>query len=94
MPSLYEGFGIAALEAAAAGLPLFLSRNIPKDFEFYTKCTYLSVDDSPEDWASSIIKNTYLCSERKSGAEEVIKAGYDISENRRAIEELYKENAL
>ena len=30
-PSIFEGFGIAALEAQAAGLPVICSEHIPKE---------------------------------------------------------------
>lgn len=33
MPSLTEGFGIAAVEAQAAGLPCFLSEGVPREVE-------------------------------------------------------------
>ena len=89
MPSLYEGFGLAALEASASGLPLFLSENMPKDMNFYSKCTYLSIKTDPKIWAKEIMligRNP----EREKGVAEVKHAGYDITSNINAFEAIYE----
>ena len=88
MPSLHEGFGIAALEAATSGLPIFISKNMPREFEFYSKCKYLSIGDTANRWANEIVKYEEK-NNRDRGADEVIAAGYDFDSNKLMIEKLY-----
>lgn len=88
MPSLHEGFGIAALEAAASGLPIFLSDKIPRDFEFYNRNKYLSIDASPKIWAKHII-DVNVDYDRRCGADEVKRNGFDIMDNSKKLEEIY-----
>lgn len=88
MPSLYEGFSLAALEAATAGLPIFFSDNIPKNFSFYSECYYISLNKSPKEWAEFILrKGTDI--NRKLGLNKVKEAGYDIIQNAEVFESLY-----
>jgi glycosyltransferase EpsF len=89
MPSLYEGFPIAALEAAASGLPLFLSDNITKEFSFYSRCKYLSIMADPKIWAQEVLRVDRNV-DRKKAVVEVKRAGYDLTTNIRAFEALYK----
>lgn len=89
MPSLYEGFGIAALEAAASGLPIFLSDNIPKDFGFYDKAYYLPLSSGSDYWAEFISCN-FINRNRENCFLEVIDAGFDLDESKKQIEEIYR----
>ena len=57
MPSRTEGFGLAALEALSAGLPLLVSGNTGlrealKDVLYGSSCVVKSED--PKDWANAI----------------------------------------
>lgn len=88
MPSISEGFGIAALEAAASGLPIFLSDSITKELGFYSRHKYLSIDEKPDVWAKAI--NGYqLDYDRQQGAIEAAQGGYDIRENTKILEGIY-----
>ena len=57
MPSKTEGFGLTALEAMSAGLPILMSGNSGfgealRGLPFGTSCVIESVD--PKDWAKAI----------------------------------------
>ena len=95
MPSLYEGFGIAALEAAASGLPILLSTNIPNDFKFYSQYFTDTLETGPKNWATKIenILN-YNHYNRENGYNEVYKAGFDLSSNVDIINHIYGVKSL
>lgn len=44
LPSRYEGLGMAAIEAQAAGLKCLLSESVPKEADVTGKCVYLPDD--------------------------------------------------
>lgn len=52
MPSLYEGFGIAALEGQAAGLPCLLSDRITREVKVMDDVKYLPIDN--RQWVNAI----------------------------------------
>lgn len=89
MPSLYEGFSLAAVEAICSGLPIFFSENVQKNFEFYDKCFYISLKKSPKYWANKILEisnNT----ERKDGKTFIKTAGLDLIDNVDKFTSLYE----
>lgn len=53
MPSLFEGLGIAAVEAQAANLPCVLSDTIPQQVNLGL-CQFISLEESPATWAEAI----------------------------------------
>lgn len=90
MTSLYEGFGIAALEAAASGLPLYLSNHIPEDLKFVKRHKYLSIDIDPIVWARELNECEIENYDRLDGAVEVINNGFCINDNIRILEGIYE----
>lgn len=87
-PSLYEGLGIVAIEAQAAGLQCVVADTIPRE-AFITKNIHaLSLKESLENWSKEILKynNGY---ERKDTSEIIRKSGYDIKEVAKGLEEFY-----
>ena len=54
-PSLYEGFGITAVENEVNGKYVFISSNLSKDIIISNKIFCLSLNDSKTIWANEII---------------------------------------
>lgn len=86
-PSLFEGFGIAALEAQAAGLPAVVSKRIPPECMITDCISSLELDFSAEIWANRLIEAAK--NERKNRFSEIKRAGFDIAENAKFLQDFY-----
>ena len=88
-PSLSEGLGIVAIEAQCFGLPCFINETLPPELYINHNVYGISLKKSPEEWAKMILEksNTKICEE--AAKENVKKAGYDINETVRMLEEFY-----
>lgn len=86
-PSLFEGFGIAALEAQAAGLPAVVSKRIPPECMITDCISSLELDFSAEIWANRLIEAAK--NERKNRFSEIKRAGFDIVENAKFLQDFY-----
>ena len=90
-PSLYEGLGIALIEAQTSGLPCVISDKVP-DESILTKdlVTVMSLEQSAEEWAAHIVSR--LGVERYNRVDEIKARGYDIAETAKWLEEFYLEH--
>lgn len=88
-PSLFEGLGIAGIEAQAAGLPVFCSDHIPAEARVSSQFYRLSLRDAPSKWAEAIQAVARHKGDRCRGAEQVRAAGFEITEVARKIEIAY-----
>ncbi|MBS6294162.1 MAG: glycosyltransferase family 1 protein [Veillonella sp.] len=86
MPSLFEGFGIVAIEAQAASLPTIISDQFPKEIDVSMYITRLSLDIEVKKWAEAIINSSKY--NRVSCYEEIKAAGYDIGNETERVEKL------
>ena len=87
-PSLYEGLGIAAVEAQAAGLKTLCSENIP-DEAIVTDLFYqIKLSDGIEKWIEVIVNNMKY--ERKDTTNEIKSKGYDAKTSAKILEKIYK----
>lgn len=76
-PSLFEGLGIAAIEAQATGLPVFMSDRIPESVNVYN-CKVISLESSSDIWAKEINKTNINIENRKKGYFKVKNSEYNI----------------
>ncbi len=77
-PSLFEGLGIAAVEAQAAGLTVVCSENVPRETTVTDRCFRAALSDGTSAWAKALL-NTAAEAERSPMAAEAVKcAGFDI----------------
>lgn len=81
-PSIFEGFGIVAIEAQCAGLPTICSSQVPSDVDITPLCQHLMLNDDISVWVSAITKalNNSVDS-RDTYADRVKRAGYDIRDS-------------
>lgn len=87
-PSLWEGLGIAVIEAQAAGLYCVVSERIPEEVDIGADLIKtLNLSDGVTAWAHAI--NSIKIEHREGKFDLVKRAGFDISDNAKKIEEFY-----
>ena len=78
-PSVFEGLGIALLEAQATGLTCIASKDvIPVEVKVTPQLQFVSLKESAEVWADRILNAEY-CEKRDTLFQLAMKAGYDIN---------------
>lgn len=89
-PSLYEGLPVTLVETQTSGLPCVISDKVP-DESIITKklVTVKKLTDAPKEWAKHM--NDRLTEKRYDRTQEVIDAGFDISETAKWLEKFYLE---
>lgn len=92
VPSLYEGFGIVAVESQAAGLPTIVSDRLPKDVHITSLVESVPLEAGIGTWAAAILKHRNSDA-RVSPTSEIGQAGFDVTEEARKLERLYLELA-
>lgn len=87
-PSLFEGLGIAAVEAQASGLPVVCSCNhTPQELEITEHFIWLDLNDPVDQWADALL--TAGNADRTDAWTAVEKAGYSIGSTVKQLEKLY-----
>ena len=89
LPSIVEGLGIVAIEAQAAGLPCYVSDNVPNEVAISDMCEVFKLADGPDFLANRIVKRN-LPIERKNMENLIKEAGYDLKSNIAIFENLYE----
>ena len=83
-PSIREGLPVTLIEAQATGLPCLISENISPDVDVSKLAKRLPID-SPELWAEEMLKKQ----ERMDVKADIIKAGFDVKDSAKKMQELY-----
>lgn len=87
-PSFFEGLGIVAVEAQAAGLPCLLSETIPEEAHVTNLAEVLSLKDPIQMWRDKILEHTSR-QDRVVTEKQIRANGYDISETSNWLENFY-----
>ena len=88
MPSLWEGLGIAAIEAQASGLPTLVSTRFPSDVEVTNQLQFLPLQD--KSWINAITKVEIEKKSNRSNNNKIIRsAGYDMQLSSQIIRDVY-----
>lgn len=87
-PSLFEGLGIAAIEAQAAGLKTLCSDGVPQEAKITALAEHLSLKSGAEAWADKLLEynNGY---ERRDMSMEIKASGYDVKSTAEELEKIY-----
>lgn len=88
LPSRFEGLGIAAIEAAASGLPCAVSDSVPEDIEVTPSIFRVPLEISA--WREVAEKIMGLPIDRPKGAGLVMSAGYDIKGQAGILQAVYE----
>ncbi len=87
-PSLYEGMGLAVIEAQASGLPCLISENIPEEADIVPELiTRLPLSSPVDRWADNAVSLVHA--DRPVTADEALRTAEESQFNiRRSISEL------
>ena len=86
-PSFYEGLGVAAVEAQAAGVYTYCSSAVPEEVKVTNLCKLLELNNLDK-WVSEI-ENIIPYHKHPDTYMQIKKAGYDIHDTAKWLEELY-----
>ncbi|MCI9079046.1 MAG: glycosyltransferase family 1 protein [Lachnospiraceae bacterium] len=91
-PSLFEGLGIAVIEAQASGLPCITSDEIPEEACVPGGVLRIPLEKTASYWAEQVLKYKAIKKERKANCMELKAEGYNVQDSARRLWELYKRN--
>jgi len=91
-PSLWEGLGVAAIEAQASGLPVLCSNNLPKEAKILNTFEWYDLNNNAYLWAKQIEKiynNISKNVNREDAANILNRNGYEAKDSAKELEKIY-----
>ena len=86
-PSMWEGLGIAVIEAQVSGLKCLVSDTVPTKVDIGAGLVkFFPLSKSPEEWSQQIVASC-----RGDNTKYVIDLGYDIRDNASKLQSFYEE---
>ena len=90
-PSVFEGLGIAAVEAQATGLPVICSEQVPIEAMLLPNARRISLKADIEQWVQAVEAACNLSDMREGCATAVKDRGYDMRDVAAMIHDVYGE---
>lgn len=88
LPSLFEGNPVSGVEAQASGIRCVFSDAITGEADLTGLVTYISLEDSAQQWAEQILKCKGF--ERRPTSHLLRQKGYDIKDSAAVLGQLYR----
>ena len=86
-PSLYEGLGLVAVEAQAAGLKCVCSKNVPAEVNVTNNVSFIDLKESSAFWCDKILNKFPY--NRKDFSDKITLHGYNIEFEVKKLEDEY-----
>lgn len=88
LPSLYEGLPVVGVEAQASGLLCILSNAMTKETKVFDITKFISLNNTPKDWADSILDDVKKY-KRIDTSKEMTSKNFNIKEEAKKLEKYY-----
>lgn len=89
-PSIFEGLGIALIEAQAAGVKSIVADNLPNEVFITDLIERMDIKNNPQSWAKAILDSVnYPDINTESTIKDLRVAGYEITEQSKVLQNIY-----